>query len=47
MEKYCDIKKRILEHAKKDEKISGAFAAMEGFEYPAQAKNCAKSYLGI
>lgn len=42
-----DVRNALIATHKLFEKISERLAAIEGFEYPAQAKNCAKSYLGI
>lgn len=42
-----DVRNALIATCKLFEKTSEKFAAAEGFEYPAQAKNCAKAYLGI
>lgn len=42
-----DVRNALVATYKLFEKISEKLAAIEGFEYPAQAKNCAKLYLGI
>ncbi|MDE6719642.1 MAG: aminoglycoside 6-adenylyltransferase [Treponemataceae bacterium] len=42
-----DVRNALIATCKLFEKISEELAAIEGFEYPAQAKNCAKVYLGI
>lgn len=42
-----DVRNALVSTNQLFARITEELAAMEGFEYPAQAKECAKSYLGI